>query len=176
MFQVFSGGSAGKGPACPRRRRKGRPFDPWVGKIPWRRAWPHTAVFLWGIPFDTGAWRGSTGPRSVGHDSARTHTRMYHCHSLRFSCLLLHPLSTRTSQWSGSSVVSDSFSCLEKIPTEVFLFNKGHQPELSLSPSCKGKLRCVWLSWSLSAPVPFSPADGTTRASSLIWGFADTDP
>ena len=25
----------------------GRPgFDPWVGKIPWRRAWPPTPVFL----------------------------------------------------------------------------------------------------------------------------------
>ena len=25
----------------------GRPgFDPWVGKIPWRRAWQHTPVFL----------------------------------------------------------------------------------------------------------------------------------
>ena len=21
-------------------------FDPWVGKIPWRREWPHTPVFL----------------------------------------------------------------------------------------------------------------------------------
>ena len=21
-------------------------FDPWVGKIPWKRAWQHTAVFL----------------------------------------------------------------------------------------------------------------------------------
>ena len=27
----------------------GRPgFDPWVGKIPWRRAWPPTLVFLLG--------------------------------------------------------------------------------------------------------------------------------
>ena len=29
---------------CRRRRRPG--FDPWVGKIPWRREWQPTPVFL----------------------------------------------------------------------------------------------------------------------------------
>ena len=29
---------------CPQCRRPG--FDPWVGKILWRRAWPPTPVFL----------------------------------------------------------------------------------------------------------------------------------
>ena len=33
-------------PACPCRRRRRRGFDPWVGKIPWRRAWQPTPVFL----------------------------------------------------------------------------------------------------------------------------------
>ena len=32
-------------------------LDPWVGKIPWRRAWQHTPVFLPG---------GSHGQRSLG--------------------------------------------------------------------------------------------------------------
>jgi len=27
-------------------RLKRSRFDPWVGKIPWRRAWQHTPVFL----------------------------------------------------------------------------------------------------------------------------------
>ena len=35
-------------------------FDPWVGEIPQRRAWPHTAVIL------TGWFHG--GLKSVGHD------------------------------------------------------------------------------------------------------------
>ena len=26
-------------------------FDPWVGKIPWRRKWQHIPVFLWEIPW-----------------------------------------------------------------------------------------------------------------------------
>ena len=29
---------------CRRHRRHG--FDPWVGKIPWRRKWQHTPVIL----------------------------------------------------------------------------------------------------------------------------------
>ena len=39
----FSGGTSGKEPAY-QYRRPG--FDPWVGKIPWRRAWQSTSVFL----------------------------------------------------------------------------------------------------------------------------------
>ena len=39
----FPGGSSGKEPACQGRRHG---LDPWVGKIPWRRAWQPTPVFL----------------------------------------------------------------------------------------------------------------------------------
>jgi len=35
-----------KNPPCPCRRRKRRGFHLWVGKIPWRRAWQPTPVFL----------------------------------------------------------------------------------------------------------------------------------
>jgi len=38
------------------RLQCGRPeFDPWVGKIPWRRAWQPTPVFLLENPMDRGA-------------------------------------------------------------------------------------------------------------------------
>ena len=37
---------SGKEPACQCRRHKRHGFDPWVGKIPWRKAWKPTAVFL----------------------------------------------------------------------------------------------------------------------------------
>ena len=40
------GGTSGKAPACPCRRSKRLRVDPWVGKIPWRRAWQPTLVFL----------------------------------------------------------------------------------------------------------------------------------
>ena len=36
----------GKEPTWRGKRRKRYRCDPWVGKIPWRRAWQHTPVFL----------------------------------------------------------------------------------------------------------------------------------
>ena len=42
----FPGGSSGKEPACQCRRCKTLRFGPWVGKIPWWRAWQPTPVFL----------------------------------------------------------------------------------------------------------------------------------
>ena len=39
----FPGGASGKEPACQCRRSRS---DPWVGKIPWRRAWQPCPVFL----------------------------------------------------------------------------------------------------------------------------------
>ena len=42
----FPGGASGKEPACLRRRHKRCRFNPWVGKIPWRRAWQSSPVFL----------------------------------------------------------------------------------------------------------------------------------
>ena len=60
MLYGFPGGSSGKEPTCQCRRHKrhgfhssvgclqcGRPgFDPWLGKILWRRKWHPTPVFL----------------------------------------------------------------------------------------------------------------------------------
>ena len=48
-FKFFSNsfcGFSGKEPACQSRRYKRCWFDPWVGKIPWRRPWQPTPVFL----------------------------------------------------------------------------------------------------------------------------------
>ena len=39
-------GTSGKELACHCRRSKRFRFDPWVWKIPWRRKWQHTLVFL----------------------------------------------------------------------------------------------------------------------------------
>ena len=45
-------------------------FDPWVGKIPWRRAWQPTPVFLLGESLWTEEPGGlqSMGLQRVGHD------------------------------------------------------------------------------------------------------------
>ena len=42
----FPGGASGKEPACQCRKPKRCKFDPWVSKIPWRRAWQPTPVCL----------------------------------------------------------------------------------------------------------------------------------
>jgi len=42
----FPHSASGKEPACQCRRHKRRRFNPCVGKIPWRRAWQSTPVFL----------------------------------------------------------------------------------------------------------------------------------
>ena len=53
--QGFPGGAHGKDPAPQCRRRKRFRFNSWVRKIPWRRAWQLTPVFLEN-PMDRGAW------------------------------------------------------------------------------------------------------------------------
>ena len=53
----FPGGTSGKEPACQCRRHRRQNFDPWVGKIPWRRKQQPTLVFLPGESQDRGAWQ-----------------------------------------------------------------------------------------------------------------------
>ena len=42
----FPGGASGKESDCQCRRPGRCGFNPWLGKIPWRRAWLPTPVFL----------------------------------------------------------------------------------------------------------------------------------
>ena len=63
-------GASGKEPACQCRRQRRCGFDPWVGKIPWRRKWQPTPVFL---PGKFHAQRILEGYRPWGHtESDRT--------------------------------------------------------------------------------------------------------
>ena len=65
------GGASDKEPTCQWRRRKRPGFDAWVGKIPWRRAWQPTPVFLsresQGQRRIPGGLQ-SMGSQRVGHD------------------------------------------------------------------------------------------------------------
>ena len=62
LEQGFPGGTSGKEPTCQCRRCKRCVFDPWVGKIPWRRTWQPSPVFLPGE---------SNGQRSLAGYSPR---------------------------------------------------------------------------------------------------------
>ena len=55
----FPGGTSGKEPTCQYRRREKLGFGPWVGKIPWRRAWQPVPVFLPGDAMDREAWQAT---------------------------------------------------------------------------------------------------------------------
>ena len=61
LNKSFAGGASGEEPACLFRGRERRRFDPWSGKIPWRRAWP-TLGSLPGEPHGQRAWRAAYGP------------------------------------------------------------------------------------------------------------------
>ena len=56
-------------PACRFRRPERDRFDPWVRKIPWRRAWQPTPVFLLGGP---SVQRSMVGYSAWGHTELDT--------------------------------------------------------------------------------------------------------
>ena len=66
-----SGGAGGKESACQCGRRR---FDPWVRKIPWRKKWQPTPVFL---PRTFHAQRSLVGSRRTGPNQVtkQAHTR-----------------------------------------------------------------------------------------------------
>ena len=49
-------------------------FDPWVGKIPWRRKWQPTPVFL---PEKSHGWRSLVGYSPWGHKESDTTERLH---------------------------------------------------------------------------------------------------
>ena len=46
LYRGFPSGTSGKEPDSLCRRYKRHRFCPWLGKIPWRRAWKPTPVFM----------------------------------------------------------------------------------------------------------------------------------
>ena len=58
---------SGKEPTCQCRRGK---FDPWVGKIPWKRKWQPTPVFLPGKSYGHRGLMGYSpwGHKRIGHN------------------------------------------------------------------------------------------------------------
>ena len=70
LYQLsYQGSPSGKEPACQCRKHKRCRFSPWVGKIPWRRAWQPTPVFL---PGDSHGQRSLVVYGPWGHEESDT--------------------------------------------------------------------------------------------------------
>ena len=74
----FPGGASGKETSCQCCRCKRHESNPWIRKIPWRRAWQPTPVFLPGESYGQRSLPGySIGSQRVEHErssSPCTHT------------------------------------------------------------------------------------------------------
>ena len=92
------GGASGKEPACQCRRLKRQWFNPWVGKIPWRRAWQPTPVFL---PRESHGQRRLAGRlQSMGLHRVRHNWSDLAQHGTREEAsLVICPLSASDSLW-----------------------------------------------------------------------------
>ena len=86
------GGAIGKGPACQCRRCKRRCFDLRVGKIPQRRAWQSTPVFL---PGESYGQRSLAGYSPWGHKELDTTERL----TRKWFCILIVVVVIRVCTW-----------------------------------------------------------------------------
>ena len=77
---------SGKESACYCRRCKRRGFNPWVGKIPWRRKWQTIPVFLPGKYLVRGLWEAVA--HSVSKESNMTEHALVLA-ALQVFCFLL---------------------------------------------------------------------------------------
>ena len=104
FFWNFPGGTDGKEPTCQCRRCKRHEFDPWVGKIPLRRAWQPTPVFLSGEFFGQRSLTDYSplGSQRVGHDwshlAGRCHFSRFHTYALIYNIFWLTSLCVTVSR------------------------------------------------------------------------------
>ena len=87
-MQHFPGGATSKEPACQCRRLRRHGFDPWVRKIPWRRAQQPTPVFLPGESHGQKIQAGYS-PRHNWSDLAQ-HTAHIHIHAFFYIYVFFH--------------------------------------------------------------------------------------
>ena len=81
IYICFPGGASGKEPVCQCRRHKKCRFNPWVEKIPWRKAWQPTPVFF---PGESHEQRSPMGYGPQGHKETQLKqltTQCMHTHT-----------------------------------------------------------------------------------------------
>ena len=152
---------------CQCRRCKKHQFDPWVGKIPWRRKWQPTPVFLLGKSHGQRSLVGSIGSQRVRHEwsnLAHMHTSVLldNCHDEIY--------------WNRNS------RTCECEPLWKFCLCRCHQFQMrswqraliqyDLGPNKKRKWSCSFVSDSLQpadCSLPGSSVHGIFQARVLEW-------
>ena len=108
----FSGSAGGKESTCQYRRLKRHGFDPWIGKIPWRKKWQPTGIFLPGI-----RWREEPGRlQSMGSQRVKHNWRDLTCMRsplLKTSLYYFSPIcDLRTYQFAAIPSIGHIYSFL----------------------------------------------------------------
>jgi len=149
----FSGGTSGKESTCQCRRHKGCAFDPWVGKIPWRRAWQPTLVFL---PGESPWTEEPDGLQSMGLQSQTGLKQLstYACPSFCFpSTLRLESPQPTTSHPGHSWSLSSHYGPQRHCQAQFLTHNKDGvtqglvKPHLCLLSKAHGNRNTHRMSW-----------------------------
>ena len=124
----------GKESPCQCRRHRTFGFSPWVGKIPWRRKWQPTWVFLPGNPMDRGACWATAHGVAKSQTWLSTHTIPY---SLNLSA-------------TSSTPAASTKKCLHKLSN--FPVEQNHHPTSTKShllhtDTSWGNVRISELAW-----------------------------
>ena len=135
MVESFPGGVSGKESICHCRRCKRLGLDPWVRKIPWRRAWQPTPVFL---PGESYQQRSLVGCRLWGRTESDTteatqhnikcsyciHQQMRRAsskfHPLKICFFYIYYLDIRTLSYSYEKRISLNVRCVKE---HIFIQN-----------------------------------------------------
>ena len=109
----FPGGASGKESALQCRRPKSCGFNPWVGKISWRKAWQPTPVFLPGKSPWTEEPGGlqSMGSQRVKHDWC-DRTQAHTLHKLPRLIYVTFPVSPKNLLYFSQSVASSELTAI----------------------------------------------------------------
>ena len=110
--QGFPHGASGKEPACQCRRHKRCGFNPRVRKIPWRRTWQSTPIFL---PGESHRQRSLTGYSPSGCKESDT-ANNYHYTILQQLKYVWSRLRTTIWVQDKSSVMSWQFVKRDQVP------------------------------------------------------------
>ena len=148
VFHKKISGSCSKKSTFQWRRSRRQGFDPWIKKIPWRRKWQPTTVFLLGNPIDKGAWQATV--HGVGKswtwlsDWTHTHTYIWKHRLFLNQC-------TDTSENFTNLMLEITNLVLEKTKTFVFYQHSFSKKTSQLTGQSEHALKSQWI-WEACQP------------------------